>query len=43
MKNVILATDVLHEELENIKGGKKVTVTYKDKDGKEYTVTYEWD
>jgi hypothetical protein len=42
MDQLFLANDVLTSELDELLGGKKITITYKDKDGREVTITYEW-
>lgn len=42
MEKLFLANDVLSSEMNDILGGGKVTVTYKDKNGNEVTVAYEW-
>ena len=42
MEQVFKSNDVLASEMDELLGGKKITVTYKDKDGKEITVSYEF-
>lgn len=42
MEQVFKSNDVLTSEMDELLGGKKITVTYKDKDGKEITVSYEF-
>ena len=42
MEQVFKSNDVLTSEMDKLLGGKKITVTYKDENGKEYTVTYEF-
>ena len=42
MEQIFNSNDVLASEIDELLGDEKITVTYKDKDGKEITVRYEF-
>jgi len=42
MEQVFKSNDVLASEMDELLGGKKITVTYKDETGREVIVIYEF-
>ncbi len=42
MNHLFKSNDVLSSEMNQLLGGKKITVKYKTKDGKEISVSYEF-
>lgn len=42
MNKLFLASDVLTSEMDELLGDKKINITYKDKDRKEISITYEF-
>lgn len=41
MKDVFLKKDVLASEMDNLLGGKKISISYTDDKGRTITITYE--
>ncbi len=41
MKDVFLKNDVLANEMDHLLGGKKITISYTDDQGRTITITYE--